>query len=1755
MTIKTNLLFLSLLAVASATYAQQCRERVVDEYRTSDADVIIGVMQSFYASSDGSTCSLPMKHQEIYQAIQAALAAPPPGMQAPNFHIGLERYESCKITDRAVADVTYYASEIVDQVNTTAQGIYPCLNPPFRPGMIGPYTSGEALAVSPILSSAEVPTISHSATSPALSDKTEHGLFFRTVPSDRVQAQAMVDFFDSFGWSYVHLVYSEGSYGLTGAEAFKEAAKGRVALATSITIPSSGADYNLVVSQLIANQDAKVVAFWGSSSDLFSLQTSIQSRGGAALDLQIIGCDYDIPVDMLSAKGFFSISSGEFYNTDVQNYMMSNNITINNNKPATYVPSAIDATHVYVDALRRAHSDKCGSSTPGICDVMKMMGSGEFVEMYVKTTDFTGVSGRRIAFDENGDPAVPTFEIRQLQLEGSILAVKKVGQWTGPNSLMVSGNEIKFYLQSGVTNTPPTSACNRPSCTVVYDHYDILNLAGMFPVHEPDCSTLSHHPGIDQAEAMLWAMDQVNKDSSLLPGMQLRPMLGESCSSPDHAASVTYDFVRHFTRQPNQAFGRYVNEEKMRNEYMAGVISRVDDAETVEIDQVLQPLGVPQVSDSARLPALSNKGKYPYFSRLVAPSCSMVTAIVAFLKDHDLTYVQVTQSRDGIYNTTAANFIEEAKKNGICVAQTIKFEPITDFNGVVDRLLAKPSADVVITFANNDETQFLFSALERRDLPGEFLQMIYAFTADTNYLESSNRVIHTDSITLRRKSTPVDDFVDHFISLTPQSTMEGGLFADSVHNTWFAEYWMNKFQCQLGGANMPQLFTTPCSGRESLTRRDVYTAEGVINAVYVYAHALTNLHRNKCPGPHSAGICDNMLTTSPLEWARYIRQVSFLSRSGSMAQVSFDENGNAPSAFNILALDHYLVNKVLATFEDDTGLVTVDNRFAVGSGKESTCRGACYECSDSTERGGTYLRIPGDFDITAVLWLSEEGDGANLTCGATRPQETMAIEIIKHALEEINNSTLILPDLKLGLTVVDSCGQFLVTARQLTSLIGRTAANLPPTGPMMGVLGPVREYLQGHVASDVTSPFYIPTIGFTPASPSVFSDEGPYPASSLLSTAPAYDNEAVAVVDILKYKGWQHVIFVYSHSYYGHAGNDSFNKAARASGICVRDSIGIDLDSPQSVHNDIVQMIREYGITVVVAFVESTDARNLLTAEMESSQGPSDKITWVGSDKWFTDPDVDVTAGLERVARGAIVVTNYIVDYSPLKEHLSNLDLVKETNENHWLRNYVTDELTNGCTSSECIESVDLGKQGVIPPYAPTLINAVHVLAQAVHNKIQILCGNGAFVGHVYKRSDYHNRPNVSVPLCPEFFDASWHDLLYAVKDVYVFEGAGRRAFWFENRQGPAEYSIINFQGEGSSGRFETIGEWVSGELTMEDDMTYLYNEAANQPISAPSECPSVLAECPTRVPEDRPSGWAWNTNMESWSIIVLIVTAIVGFLCLATIVVIVGRRDSAVIKSSNPFLMSMLAIGIILMYLNNIWYMVSPVESACGIQRWMTSFSYSVVYAVLVTKTICASFLARNDSATKSILNSFPMHIVLFCVLLGAEVILVTEWLILDAPAVDAAYEVNRFGCEVFMGQTCNHDNTSIIVSMIYVYILVLTTFVMSFFSSNRLRGMAKKENKFHLLTSLLSICFLVAWACCYTLLPQKNYQTPAILIGITVDATAIFLCNIVPKMMLFFNGDEDDMSEASDVTETYKEKSGFENKGMNESDDQTPL
>ena len=84
-------------------------------------------------------------------------------------------------------------------------------------GIIGPSTSRQAVMVSSLMSLFEIPVLSTFATSDELSDKSRFEYFMRLVPPDNFQAEGIVSLLLHFNWTYVSLLYSEGSYGENGA--------------------------------------------------------------------------------------------------------------------------------------------------------------------------------------------------------------------------------------------------------------------------------------------------------------------------------------------------------------------------------------------------------------------------------------------------------------------------------------------------------------------------------------------------------------------------------------------------------------------------------------------------------------------------------------------------------------------------------------------------------------------------------------------------------------------------------------------------------------------------------------------------------------------------------------------------------------------------------------------------------------------------------------------------------------------------------------------------------------------------------------------------------------------------------------------------------------------------------------------------------------------------------------------------------------------------------------------------------------------------------------------------------------------------------------------------------------------------------------------------------------------------------------------------------------------------------------------------
>ncbi|SCY39720.1 ABC transporter substrate-binding protein [Paracoccus tibetensis] len=129
-------------------------------------------------------------------------------------------------------------------------------------GIIGGMCSGETIAsLENVARPNGVVMISPSATSPALSDMEDDGLFFRTSPSDARQGEVMAQIMQERGIQSAAITYTNNDYGKGLADSFQaafEAAGGTVT--TNAAHDDGKADYSAEVAALAAaGGDALVV--------------------------------------------------------------------------------------------------------------------------------------------------------------------------------------------------------------------------------------------------------------------------------------------------------------------------------------------------------------------------------------------------------------------------------------------------------------------------------------------------------------------------------------------------------------------------------------------------------------------------------------------------------------------------------------------------------------------------------------------------------------------------------------------------------------------------------------------------------------------------------------------------------------------------------------------------------------------------------------------------------------------------------------------------------------------------------------------------------------------------------------------------------------------------------------------------------------------------------------------------------------------------------------------------------------------------------------------------------------------------------------------------------------------------------------------------------------------------------------------------------------------------------------------------------
>ncbi|XP_034939802.1 metabotropic glutamate receptor 8-like [Chelonus insularis] len=454
---------------------------------------------------------------------------------------------------------------------------------------------------------------------------------------------------------------------------------------------------------------------------------------------------------------------------------------------------------------------------------------------------------------------------------------------------------------------------------------DII-FGGIFPMHEQivglrgelPCGAVKEEKGVQRLEAMLFAIDEINKDEKLLPNTTLGALILDSCSSDTYALDQSMEFVRSYM---NQDMSEYRCEDGKAPLYVphksvTGVIGASFSVVSIMVANILRLFKIPQLSYASTSTELSDKSRFEYFSRVVPPDNFQAQAMVEVIHQLGWKYVS-TVAVEGDYGEKGiARFIGLASEYDICIAiseKILRNSKSEDFDRIVERLVSKHNARGVILFVDEDNVRKLLQATIRANRTGHFMWVGSDSWGAKVHPVRDQEFAAEGAITILPYGNSLKDFDEYYTNLRPRVGNEcNGQSEKNIphpnkpgkivncRNVWFREFWSQHHKCSFSTSNSSSAIKR-CTGDEKLID---YDQEGlvpfVVDAVYAMAHAVHNIINDECVENRETVhyLCDSLAPGIPGQsLLQYIRNVSFIGRQGT--EIRFNSDGDAFGFYNI----------------------------------------------------------------------------------------------------------------------------------------------------------------------------------------------------------------------------------------------------------------------------------------------------------------------------------------------------------------------------------------------------------------------------------------------------------------------------------------------------------------------------------------------------------------------------------------------------------------------------------------------------------------------------------------------------------------------------------------------------------------------------------------------------------------------------------------------------------------------------------------
>ncbi|XP_019956997.2 taste receptor type 1 member 3 [Paralichthys olivaceus] len=371
--------------------------------------------------------------------------------------------------------------------------------------------------------------------------------------------------------------------------------------------------------------------------------------------------------------------------------------------------------------------------------------------------------------------------------------------------------------------------------------------------------------------------------------------------------------------------------------------------------------------------------------------------------------------------------------------------------------------------------------------------------------------------------------------------------------------------------------------------------------------------------------------------------------------------------------------------------------------------------------------LPGDIMLGGLFYinqlssnLSQRTEPNNISCDRLNKNGLGLSLVMKYAVDEINANQILLPGVKLGYEIYDTCRQSAVIVKPTISFLAAKSTKALPVEcnytnyetSVSAVIGPYSSEMVSLIGK-VLGFFLLPQISFG-ATSDKFSDNLHYP--SFFRTVPSDKWQVDAIALLLREFNWNWVAVVGSEEEYGQQGVQQFSKIAEKMSVCVayQGMIPVYTD-PRPAVTTIINNILATNVGVVVVFSLAGPAVDFFKEVIRRN------VTgvWIGSTAWSINSRLTSLTNIQRVGTilGFTDMTQTLDLLTPYTHEL----LLKLSKEKSDMSRSATKSFNNPCP--ECWDlspaNISLVKDTAVQRSAFSVYAAIYIVAEALHKLLE----------------------------------------------------------------------------------------------------------------------------------------------------------------------------------------------------------------------------------------------------------------------------------------------------------------------------------------------------------------------------------------------------------------------------------------------------